>query len=431
MTKVSFSGEPHDLFLDTLIRVREFDCEMRRDKAYCAYGIGMRYRPRGFPFPKPDYRDGFTDADAFTQTAQAVLQMSQSLHLLAYAESRRSTNLQGKDTMPSWVPDWSVSDTLGLGVTGYRRYWAAANLTQIVEFADVPQRRILRLRAAEIDQVGHIGNSKGEIASGADLRATREVLGLVRSDYRVRGEATVQGREEVLWRTLVTDTCPGTRCPALPEIGTQFRPWLQQKSKNAGRHILEVLDDPSQATTGASSDNTIPQSSGYPSSGLRLDPQRAAFANNFALRMCLKLFVTDSGLLGSGAEAIQPKDSVWIIPGSRVPLVMRRLTDPAHGYPNRYQLVGAAYVHGLMHGEALMRDPPLNFQTMIEVVLSEFALPIDSRLAGRRNEDRKTLIQRLAGRNQGHASIIASNSISSTSSLLGSAIAEDTAFASR
>jgi len=59
---------------------------------------------------------------------------------------------------------------------------------------------------------------------------------------------------------------------------------------------------------------------------------------------------------------------VWIISGSRVPLVMRQFKDPAHRHPNRYQLVGATYIHGLMHGEALKQDPPLNFQTMIEVV---------------------------------------------------------------
>ena len=363
MTKASFSGEPHDLFLDTLIRVREFDCHHRRDKAYCCYGVGMRFRPRDFPFPKPDYDSRTTDAEAFTQTARAVLQMSQSLHLLAYAESLRSDDLIGRETMPSWVPDWSVSNKVGLGITGYRRYCAANNLTQIIEFAD-PSQRVLKLRAAQVDVVEYVGNTKDELALGKGLQSTEAILRHMQDEYKVGTLGRTQTREEVLWRTLIHDTCPGSRRPADPAVGAQFRPWLQD---HGGAAITRTLNDLAQATAGGSHSRS-------PADPAMASPTQHAcgFGNNYALRTCLRLFCTTSGLLGLGAEAVKPGDTIWIVPGSRVPLLMRGTSvgekKISSHLPNRHELVGAAYVHGMMYGEAMEGKEPLNLQTVINVV---------------------------------------------------------------
>lgn len=80
------------------------------------------------------------------------------------------------------------------------------------------------------------------------------------------------------------------------------------------------------------------------------------------MRLCLRLFRTDEGLLGYGAEALQIGDTVHIVPGSRVPLVLRKSEQD-----RRYSLVGAAYVHGLMHGQILSKTPAVNLQTVIEL----------------------------------------------------------------
>jgi hypothetical protein len=45
---------------------------------------------------------------------------------------------------------------------------------------------------------------------------------------------------------------------------------------------------------------------------------------------------------------MQQGDEIWILPGASVPLILRKVSAEC-----RYRVVGDAYVHGIMHGEAL------------------------------------------------------------------------------
>ncbi|KAF5580449.1 het-domain-containing protein [Fusarium pseudoanthophilum] len=62
------------------------------------------------------------------------------------------------------------------------------------------------------------------------------------------------------------------------------------------------------------------------------------------------LFATFEGRLGSGLKSTREGDEVWILDGCQVPCLLRPTGD------GRYKLVGEAYVHGIMHGEALERS---------------------------------------------------------------------------
>ncbi|KAK3178136.1 hypothetical protein OEA41_000269 [Lepraria neglecta] len=66
---------------------------------------------------------------------------------------------------------------------------------------------------------------------------------------------------------------------------------------------------------------------------------------------CIKrqLFRTSNGFLGLGSESLRVGDEVVIATGSDVPLILRLVA----GKPKTFQFVGAAYVHGIMQGEAL------------------------------------------------------------------------------
>jgi len=59
-----------------------------------------------------------------------------------------------------------------------------------------------------------------------------------------------------------------------------------------------------------------------------------------------RMFRTRGGYLGMGSVSVEPGDQVWVVKGGDVPLVLR----PKNG---RYRLIGEAYVHGIMRGEAV------------------------------------------------------------------------------
>ncbi|KAK0662071.1 putative heterokaryon incompatibility protein [Cercophora samala] len=60
------------------------------------------------------------------------------------------------------------------------------------------------------------------------------------------------------------------------------------------------------------------------------------------------LFRTEEGHFGSGPRNIEVGDEVWVVLGSLVPLVLRRVPEG-----DKYRkLVGYGYVHGIMDGEA-------------------------------------------------------------------------------
>lgn len=67
-----------------------------------------------------------------------------------------------------------------------------------------------------------------------------------------------------------------------------------------------------------------------------------------------RLIRTDDGSIGFGPEMSERGDVVFILPGGKVPYVLRRVEVSVTGTP-RFQLLGDAFIHGAMAGE--MIDP--------------------------------------------------------------------------
>jgi len=59
------------------------------------------------------------------------------------------------------------------------------------------------------------------------------------------------------------------------------------------------------------------------------------------------LFMASGNSLGKGPALTRVEDQVWLLHGARAPYVLRPLGD------GEYEVVGEAYVHGIMQGEAL------------------------------------------------------------------------------
>jgi hypothetical protein len=76
-------------------------------------------------------------------------------------------------------------------------------------------------------------------------------------------------------------------------------------------------------------------------------PGRQALMRLDEMLKCRDLFITNQGHLGVGLTSLEVGDEVWVLVGVRVPLILRPVGE------GQYRLVGEAYVHGIMHGEAI------------------------------------------------------------------------------
>lgn len=57
---------------------------------------------------------------------------------------------------------------------------------------------------------------------------------------------------------------------------------------------------------------------------------------------------TQDGWLAVAPMSAEAGDEIWILGGSTVPVVLRRVSE------GRYRLVGQGYMYGVMHGEAVV-----------------------------------------------------------------------------
>ncbi|KAK0913892.1 hypothetical protein LTR91_011990 [Friedmanniomyces endolithicus] len=66
------------------------------------------------------------------------------------------------------------------------------------------------------------------------------------------------------------------------------------------------------------------------------------------------IFTTAGGLLGLSCWGCYVRDEVWLLPGASVPFVLKpQLNLRSKATPVTHQLIGDAFVHGIMYGEAM------------------------------------------------------------------------------
>jgi hypothetical protein len=186
------------------------------------------------------------------------------------------------------------------------------------------------------------------------------------------GVRTTQGLSEILWRTTLAD-CAGLQHPAPDElcdawIGLMLdahddhscvselrgSSWQSQQDT-----LMQRLVSQMRATDSETKFPTVDQLTsvlailrgkasvpGLTPGGMKLEIQKAASTVKpfiQAAMQCRRLARTDN-LLALVPNAATYCDQVWIIPGMSTPFVLRKSGE-------HYELVGEAYVHGIMRGE--------------------------------------------------------------------------------
>jgi hypothetical protein len=86
---------------------------------------------------------------------------------------------------------------------------------------------------------------------------------------------------------------------------------------------------------------------------------RVAFGSaNDYLCQDRRFFVTTAGRTGLGPRCMQPEDVVVVLRGGFSPFILRKKADS-------YWLIGEAYVHGIMYGEAVQLDRSRGGSSMV------------------------------------------------------------------
>jgi hypothetical protein len=347
ITRDREKGNYSRTFLYALIRSRVFKASDPRDKVYGLLGlVGDAVKDK--PSLRPEYGSRHV-SDTYLLATKQLLEDDDDLLILSCAEGQRQ-ELQAQISLPSWIPDWSCEKALGLGITGYTRYSAAGSLPKYARVIEPPMT--LELLGRKIDNILARGESKSSVLDKTPFSGWLSIVLSLSEIYH-----TGEERLEVFWRTLVTNT--GGDPPQYPIDGRfryAFVSWImshlaskynnnyQNPEFQSQLRQLENLSTSDQmraffsmqAHNQASQDRTTLEWSGH------TDPTADDYGATYSHAPHLCLFRTTKGYLGVGPESLAEGDSIWVICGSRVPLILRDAGGDNH------RLVGAAYLHGFM-----------------------------------------------------------------------------------
>jgi hypothetical protein len=182
---------------------------------------------------------------------------------------------------------------------------------------------------------------------------------------------TNQGPAEVLWRTLIADTCED-ESPARSTTGENFAFYLFKcllQPRDLEEHMQEFKDamvllkslkavDPNGVRLSDEDILNFIDPALHP----RLSEQDRVEALEKIWTKCSafgslvqkfshgrRLFLTrEKKYLGLGSLSLQIEDEVWLLPRATSPVVLRRLSN------GHFTVVGAAYVPGIMRGEGVI-----------------------------------------------------------------------------
>ncbi|KAF7185369.1 Heterokaryon incompatibility protein 6, OR allele [Pseudocercospora fuligena] len=288
-------------------------------------------------------------AEVFADTTRLSIKYPQreddSLNVLTLVNGAYGSAVEN---LPSWAPNFSTLPTnaltgLATPLSGNLLYQAAGSRPFLATELSFPNpcslivHGILRERMVACSeftqQSTNISGCLEWYELAAKVRATNPYM--------------TQEPFEVLWRTLCHDhamaVCPApltTRDSFLKWAHDNFQDWRCNSGSARLAQILEVLHFPPAVCE----------------TSITAREFQVALDGAMAWR---RLCITTRGHLATAPRHSRPDDIVAIIDGSQVPFWIRRVNEE----PLRYELIGPAYVHGIMHGEASVhveKDPRID-----------------------------------------------------------------------
>ncbi|KAK2011311.1 heterokaryon incompatibility protein [Colletotrichum eremochloae] len=321
---------------------------------------------------EPNYCKDSTAVKVYTETAVFIMEECGNLALLTAVADDADRQVKG---LPSWVPDFSANGPsmfLGMRWPAGAPYFDACRSAR-AEYG-VVDGKLLQVRGFCVGTVSLLGTVYSELAANGSFAQWADFLLQCDAVYK----PTRQCRVEAFWRTLIVDR-DGTKHPAPSDLRKAFRHWITNHvvwevycGLKKGADMTEYLGRLDSIRKLARSDvsKTVPSCDKIMAHAKQLQEcdkkdQVESMLNSFKHRCQVYInlafetlwerrpFLTDSGYLGLGGRSMEEGDAVWVVAGCPSPLVLREVPVASISGPFSYRLVGEAYLHGIMHGEAV------------------------------------------------------------------------------
>lgn len=385
---------------------RTYQVTDQRDKIFALFGISDRSSLESPMVELSVFNVDYTKSveQVYTECSAHLIEGRAGYSVLSMVEAR---SYPPPRPIPSWVPDFSVPPSPPpLAIRGQCPFSAGVFTSTLPTRPTIsPNKKELYLPAAtRLGRIFRTSETGEEICSLE--RMTRFFRLLADPALRLTKSAT-PAASEALWRILIADLADQQH-PAPARLGTSFNQWIaylivraldtaSRASAHAADHFPDGESPPEPTLTSdavrdflLSADYTIgirSAPSEYRHSDVHaavvdfiaawdgamplrelLDATRVAVAAGDKARleathsfagafswMCSarRVFSTEEGDLGIAHQGARVGDEVVVVPGAAVPFVVREVEGGA------YALIGEAFVHGIMRGEALEGKDPL------------------------------------------------------------------------
>ncbi|OCK74097.1 hypothetical protein K432DRAFT_311387 [Lepidopterella palustris CBS 459.81] len=322
-------------------------CGKPQDKIYAYLGVAeaKSYEQIQIDYQRPVEK-------TYVEVARVIMLAAGNARLLSFKEDRSMT---GARDLPSWVPDLYVDMEPHPFDEGDSNAFKVADDEPFEMVTSDLQQRILTMRGFCIGTISAVARfQRYNISSLEDLD-----LGRQPSDF------------EALWRCLIGDKFDG-QTPAPPRCGNIFSNLVHQDLEKM--HLTTMLRSrgiPTRMSEFRAADEEFKRAfaAWQKARGEQFVSQDLLFARRHikAIKRSMDLddvalsdmkirintinerrtlFRTREDQLGNGPRSIKENDEVWVLAGTKVPYVLRPVGSL------QYELVGEAFIHGVMYGEA-------------------------------------------------------------------------------
>ncbi|KAF9875282.1 hypothetical protein CkaCkLH20_07102 [Colletotrichum karsti] len=375
------NDSPEDFLILLMFSTPNTGMSDKRDRFYGLFGILKKFLKHvdiDVPWAKVDYEEPL--ADVYTRMTRAIILHDGRLDILCFAGKL----LAKIEDVPSWVSEWNCAHFPGNYPTPLHRQDASKSLDMKTISLDIrgPRLHCRGLRIGPVIKLAEQPHGYLDFMNG-DLRTLAAITTCLPLVYPY----TNQPRVEAVCRTLLLDKyTTHTRTGDDPGgvfdgLRAPFKEWVMRAvaesevgSFAAGKTWEAIMEEYRVFDEVASSDETglfpstqdllercemlrKPDATGHV---LELAAQRQIKlledwrqeAQKWLTRLVQpslrRLAILGGRHLANLPDRADVEDEVWIVQGCHMPLLMRRSGD-GESWVN----MGAAFVHGIMSGEAI------------------------------------------------------------------------------